>query len=133
LTDNGKEVTDRLFGSREKSASGTLEFDQLCHALGIEHRLTKPRSPQTNDMVERFNGRIEGVLTTHRFDDSQDMETTLLRYAWLCNHHLPQKAPGHATPVDAMKKWYEPELFISRPRNRPGPDNTGRAQEPFPL
>ena len=23
-----------------------------------EHRLTKPRTPQTNGMIERFNGRI---------------------------------------------------------------------------
>jgi len=90
---NGKGFTDRLFGSREKSASGAHEFDQRCHALGIEHRLTKPRSPQTNGMAERFNGRIAAVLTTHRFDDAQDMETTLLHYAGLYNHHLSQKAP----------------------------------------
>jgi transposase InsO family protein len=32
------------------------EFDQLCQALNIEHRLIKPRTPQTNGMVERFNG-----------------------------------------------------------------------------
>ncbi len=64
LTDNGKEFTDRLFASRERQPSGNHEFDQLCQALGIEHRLTKPRTPRTNGMVERFNGRIRiGVLT----------------------------------------------------------------------
>ncbi|MDT7929246.1 DDE-type integrase/transposase/recombinase, partial [Tepidimonas sp.] len=62
LTDNGKEFTDRLFGRAARSESGRHEFDQLCQALGIEHRLTRPRRPQTNDMVERFNGRIEEVL-----------------------------------------------------------------------
>ena len=41
LTDNGKEFTDRLFASREREPSGQHEFDQLCQALGIEHRLTK--------------------------------------------------------------------------------------------
>mgnify|MGYP001765299097 CR=1 FL=1 len=124
LTDNGKEFTDRLFGTREQGASGDHEFDQLCAALGIEHRLTKPRSPQTNGMVERFNGRIAEVLATHRFNSAQDLESTLLRYVWLYNHHLPQKALGHATPIDAMKKWYaeNPDLFSSKPRNRPGPD-----------
>jgi hypothetical protein len=47
LTDNGKEFTDRLFGSRAKDASGEHEFDLLCESLGIEHRLTKPRTPVT--------------------------------------------------------------------------------------
>ena len=48
LTDNGKEFTDRLFGSRAKDASGEHEFDLLCDRLGIGHCLTKPRTPQTN-------------------------------------------------------------------------------------
>lgn len=50
-TDNGKEFTDRLFGSRAKDASGEHEFDLLCDRLGIGHCLTKPRTPQTNYIV----------------------------------------------------------------------------------
>ena len=80
LTDNGKEFTDRLFASKEREPSGNHEFDQLCRELGIEHRLTKPRTPRTNGMVERFNGRIADVLKTHRFNSREDMEQTLLRY-----------------------------------------------------
>lgn len=56
-----KEFTDRLFGLRKRAATGEHEFDKLCTELGIEHRLTPPKSPQTNGMVERFNGRIEEV------------------------------------------------------------------------
>lgn len=44
LTDNGKEFTDRLFGSCGRQH----ELDQLCQDLDIEHRLTKPKTPQTN-------------------------------------------------------------------------------------
>jgi transposase InsO family protein len=65
LTDNGKEFTDRLF-SRDKQVSGQHEFDQLCAALEIEHRLTRPRTPQTNGMVERFNGRIADIVLPGR-------------------------------------------------------------------
>ena len=72
LTDNGREFTDRAFGRREKDASGEHEFDALCQALGIEHRLTKPRHQQTNGMVERFNGRLAQVLKSHRY-----------RFVWL--------------------------------------------------
>ncbi|NDY94102.1 IS481 family transposase, partial [Ideonella livida] len=85
LTDNGKEFTDRLFGQRAKDASGEHEFDMLCQALDIEHRLTKPRTPQTNGMVERFNGRLEQVLRTHHFNSAEDLEKTLHRYVWLYN------------------------------------------------
>ena len=51
LTDNCKEFTDRLFASRERQPSGNHDFDQLCQALCIEHRLTKPKTSRTNGMV----------------------------------------------------------------------------------
>jgi transposase InsO family protein len=124
LTDNGKECTDRLVASRERQPSGHHEFDWLCQELGIEHRLTKPRTPHTNGMVERFNGRIAQVLATRRYRSADDLGTTLLRYAWLYHHHLPQKALGHRCPMEAMKQWYtdKPDLFTKQPRNLPGPD-----------
>ena len=125
LTDNGKEFTDRLFASREREPSGNHEFDQLCQELGIEHRLTKPRTPRTNGMVERFNGRIADVLKTHRFNSREDMEQTLLRYVALYNHQLPQSALKSKTPMQTMKEWYasHPHLFHKRPYDRPGCDN----------
>lgn len=125
LTDNGKEFTDRLFGKRERDASGQHEFDALCEALGIEHRLTRPRTPQTNGMVERFNGRLAQLLRTHRFSSAEDLETTLLRYVWLYNQHLPQKSLNHEAPIQAMKRWQQahPDLFVKKVRNHPGPDN----------
>ncbi|RXZ42061.1 IS481 family transposase [Crenobacter cavernae] len=123
LTDNGSEFTDRLF-NKQKQASGAHEFDRLCAALGIEHRLTKPRHPQTNGMVERFNGRIAEVLATHRFHSGEDLAQTLARYVWLYNQHLPQLALQHRTPLQAMKDWQKqrPELFVKRATNRPGLD-----------
>ena len=125
LTDNGKEFTDRLFASKEREPSGNHEFDQLCRELGIEHRLTKPRTPRTNGMVERFNGRIADVLKTHRFNSREDMEETLLRYVALYNHQLPQSALKSSTPMQAMKDWYQthPHLFHKRPYDRTGCDS----------
>ena len=88
--DNGKEFTDRLFGLRKRAQSGKHEFDKLCTELDIEHRLTPPRSPQTNGMVpshglkanhcratERFNGCIEDVLQSHHFRSGEELEATL--------------------------------------------------------
>ena len=124
LTDNGTEFTDRLFASRAREATGEHEFDRLCAELGIEHRLIKPRSPQTNGMVERFNGRISDILKTHHFNSAQDLEQTLIRYVTLYNTQLPQSALGSRTPTQAMKDWHQthPHLFNRKPRNRPGRD-----------
>ncbi|MFC7478551.1 DDE-type integrase/transposase/recombinase [Dankookia sp. GCM10030260] len=36
----------------------TAAFAKVCAELGAEYRHTKPRSPQTNGMVKRFNGRV---------------------------------------------------------------------------
>ena len=125
MTDNGKEFTDHLLVSREREPSGNHEFDQLCQELGIDHRLTKPRTPRTNGMVERFNGRIADVLKTHRFNSREDMEQNLLRYVALYNHQLPQSALGSKTPMQAMKGWYQehPHLFHKRPYDRPECDS----------
>ena len=124
LTDNGKEFTDRLFASRGRQPSGNHEFDLLCQELGIEHRLTRPRTPRTNGMVERFNGRIADVLNTHRFNSQEDLDSTLLRYVALYNHQLPQSALKSATPMQAMKQWHKTHshLFHRRPYDRPGCD-----------
>ncbi|GGY06557.1 IS481 family transposase [Litchfieldella qijiaojingensis] len=66
LTDNGKSFTDRFTRAGERTPSGQHPFDQECQQHGIQHRLIKPGRPQTNGMVERFNGRISDVLATRR-------------------------------------------------------------------
>jgi transposase InsO family protein len=134
----GKEFTDRIFASPARAASGEHEFDQLCSELGIEHRLTPPKSPQTNGIplgdcpqsparqwVERFNGRIADVLKTNCFHSALDLEQTLMRYVALYNTQLPQSVLGSRTPMQAMKDWHKsnPNLFVKSPRNLPGRDS----------
>ncbi|RAK21569.1 integrase-like protein, partial [Salipiger aestuarii] len=115
---------DRLFGLRKRAATGAHEFDRLCASLDIGHRLTPPKSPQTNGMVERFNGRIEDVLQSHHFQSGEELETTLHRYVWLYNPQLPQSALGSNTPLQAMKDGnkLKPELFKKQPYYLPGCD-----------
>ena len=124
LTDNGKEFTDRLFGLRRRGRTGNHDFDRLCADLGIEHRLAPPMHPQTNGMVERFNGRIEDVLQSHRFRSGEDLEQTILRYVRLYNGQLPQSVLKGRTPIDALKDWQKqrPDLFRKRPYNHVGCD-----------
>jgi hypothetical protein len=49
-------------------------------------------------LAERSGGRIEEALQTPRFEATADLETTLHRDVAL-NHHIPQWALGHLTPV----------------------------------
>jgi transposase InsO family protein len=123
LTDNDGAFTDR-FTQPRKQPSGQHLFDRLCTGHDIVHRLAPPRHPQTNGMVERFNGRISDVLASTRFRSRDDLETTLRRYAILYNQHIPQKALDHKTPLDALRDWQkrQPELFVRTVRNHRGPD-----------
>ncbi|MCE8433875.1 integrase core domain-containing protein, partial [Rhodovulum sulfidophilum] len=73
---------------------------------------------------ERFNGRIEDVLQSHRFHSGEDLEQTILRYVHLYNSQLPQSALKAKTPIDALKDWQRqrPELFRKRAYNHAGCD-----------
>ncbi len=73
-------------------------------------------------MIERFNGRIADVLTTTHFDSSKSLADTITRYVKVYNQHIPQRALGHVSPIQAMKNWYEkrPELFQKRVYNLTG-------------
>jgi len=85
LTDNGAEFTDRFGGhvpQRTGWPSGRHPFDRLCAAHGIEHRLTRPYTPRTNGMVERFNRRITEAIEGHtRFRDDTHRRGTFASHA----------------------------------------------------
>jgi hypothetical protein len=67
--------------------------------------LIPPRHPQTNGMVERMSGRIQELLQQTRFASVKELETTLMRYLAAYNHHIPQRALAHRTPVQAIEEW----------------------------
>ena len=120
LTDNGKEFTDRFIANGERKPTGQHPFDQVCQAEGIEHRLIKPKHPQTNGMVERFNGRISEILATTHFDASRDLQETLYQYQKIYNY----QNIGHITPIQALKDWHkkQPELFKKKTHDLSGLD-----------
>lgn len=123
LTDNGSQFTDR-FTSKDKKPTGQHAFDIACAAMPAEHRLSPPRHPQTNGMVERFNGRISELLQQTRFASAAELETTLQNYLKLYNHHIPQRAIDSKTPILALKEWQSkrPDLFVKRVYDQTGLD-----------
>ena len=124
LTDNGKEFTDRFTVTGERKPTGNHQVDVVCQNNNIEHRLIKPRYPQTNGMVERFNRRIEELLQQTHLPNSQELIKTLEHYCYLYNHHIPQKNIGHQTPIQTLLDWYfvKPELFRFSPYNLTKPN-----------
>jgi hypothetical protein len=56
-------------------------------------------------MVERLNSRIQELLQQTRFASVKELEATLIRYLAAYNHHIPQRALAHCTPVQAIEEW----------------------------
>ena len=77
-----------------------------------------------NGMVERFNARVSEVVNQTRFTSAADLESTLNQYVKTYNHLIPQCAPKHISPVQALKNWHakKPELFKKQVYNQPGLD-----------
>ena len=133
LTDNGSQFTDR-FTSTTRAPSGKHAFDLACKSMEIDHRLCPPRHPQTNGMVERFNGRISDIVNQTRFKSAAELDHTLMHYWSTYNHLIPQRALNHQAPVQALKAWQakKPELFVKRVQNQPGLDTYQEASPAAP-
>lgn len=121
LTDNGKEFTDRFRRNTDYKPTGNHIFDQKCNKFDIEHRLTKPRTPQTNGMVERMNKRVvDNVLKPLKFETYEQLEQTLKNYIDNYNLHIKQKQLDYLSPVDFLakykkyRKWKYPNLYNQR-------------------
>ena len=93
LTDNGKAFSDRFCATGQRDPAGEHAFNKVCASKAIEHRLSKPRPPQTNGMIERFNDRIADVLHTTRFQSADQLHETLVRYAMLVKSRVQSEQP----------------------------------------
>jgi transposase InsO family protein len=49
-------------------------------AAAVRRRFAPPMHPQTNGMVEPFNGRIEDVVQGHHVSSGEELGQTILRY-----------------------------------------------------
>jgi len=121
LTDNGTEFTNR-FSRGQTEPTGNHRFDKLCSALGIDHRLSEPFTPQTNGMVERANGLIKDrTIKVKTYKNLQemiaDLDKFLLYYLFARRHGSLRKELKVRTPFEALEYWYnlEPDLFRKLP------------------
>jgi transposase len=73
-------------------------FEDVCRELGIEHRKTKPYTPKTNGMVERFNGRVQREVLGITVAGHRDLERLLAGFNHAYNARrqrvLDGRSPG---------------------------------------
>src|SRR3954465_10857117 len=100
----------------------TQAFAKVCAELGADYRHIKPRTPQTNGMVERFNGRIGSevlAITVYLHDQLEQ----LLRGFNAAYNARRQRVLEGQTPdqVIAERLTAKPALANAKPSGRAGP------------
>jgi transposase InsO family protein len=96
----------------------TGAFAKACSALGAQHRLTKPYTPQTNGMAERFNGSIEHEVLTITVGSHCDLERLLKGY-----NARPQRVLRGRSPNDVVRSRLAEAPTRANPRHKPPDPN----------
>ena len=112
----------------ENASCFTQAFARACAELGAEYRYTKPRTPQTNGMLERFNGRIGSEVLGITIYSHRNLEQLLRGFNAAYNDRrqrvLDGKTPNQIT-AERLKARHK--LDRGKPEGRAGPDDIARA------
>ncbi len=120
LTDNGKEFTLK---NHLWKVDLEWAFDTVCKEFEIEHRLTKPRHPRTNGMVEKSNDTIKSnTVGIHIYDKKEDMVKDIIQFMFFYNLHRRHwgivREKKWKTPYDALLYYHKimPQIFTKTPK-----------------
>src|SRR5690349_8682426 len=107
----------------------TQAFAKVCAELGAEYRHIKPRTPQTNGMVERFNGRIVSEVLAITIYSHDQLEQLLRGFNAAYNARRQRVLDGQ-TPdqVVAERLTAKPALAKAKPSGRAGPGDIIKAR-----
>jgi hypothetical protein len=101
LTDNGRQFT----GKFSKPRPTEVLFDRICRKNGIEHLLTKVRSPTTTGKVERWHQTSQReYLDEHGpFGTVEQAQAALDAWRVEYNEQRPHQALDMATPASRFR------------------------------
>jgi transposase InsO family protein len=107
----------------------TPAFARACAALGAQYRHTRPYTPQTNGMVERFNGRVGNEVLGITIYSHRDLEQLLRGFNAAYNARR-QRVLGGKTPdqVVAERLKARRHLAHAKPHGRASPDDIAKAR-----
>jgi transposase InsO family protein len=90
-------------------------FEDTCRKLKLEHRKTKPYTPQTNGLVERFNGRVQREVLGITIDSHRDLETLLKGFNQAYNRRRQRVLKGRSPDEVVQRRLaVEPKLTNRR-------------------
>src|SRR3954462_8730092 len=107
----------------------TPAFAKACAALGAHYRHTRPYTPQTNGMVERFNGRVGSEVLGITIYSHQDLEQLLRGFNAAYNDRR-QRVLDSKTPNQVVAERLKARRSLARgkPKGRAGPSDVAKAR-----
>jgi transposase InsO family protein len=93
-------------------------FDAACRKLKVEHRTTRPYTPRTNGMVERFNGRVQREVLGITMHSHADLEILLHGFNRAYNARRQRVLKGRS-PDAVLRKRLTAKPELSHPLAKP--------------
>jgi len=93
-------------------------FEAACRKLKVEHRKTKPYTPRTNGMVERFNGRVQREVLGITIHSHADLEILLRGFNQAYNARR-QRVLGGVSPDEAVRRRMQANPRLASKRHKP--------------
>jgi len=108
MSDNAPEFTNRLYTKKRGGAKAVHAIDTICIQQDIIRRYTKPYTPATNGMAERFVGLCKAAtVSKYRYESHEQIEEAVLQ--WLIHYNLtrPHGSLARKTPMQKAQKGYK--------------------------
>jgi transposase InsO family protein len=97
-------------------------FERACRKWKVQHRMTKPYTPQTNGMVERFNGRVQREVLGITIASHRDLETLLKGFNQAYNMRRQRVLKGTSPEQVVRSRLAAVPALANRRYKPPHPD-----------
>jgi transposase InsO family protein len=93
-------------------------FEKVCRQHGVAHRTTRPYTPRTNGMVERFNGRVQREVLGITIYSHRDLETVLAGFNVAYNGRRQRVLKGRS-PDMVLHERLRAQPELAKPVTKP--------------